>query len=212
MDYLEGRLSKRERRKVEAHLAGCDACLEDAVVMRKLVQDTKLHSLNPVPEHVTKRAIETVKALKDDSFLERVSQYLNILVSRWSKALTELLPWRRPNLAPVRGSKTVIAEDLILLNKSFSDLDAEIEIEKIGQDRASILVKLSRDDLPEKPIRVTLFRNGREVTSYLFTGSAVLFEGIPFGRYALIFTRDGLEVGEYPFEIKETRHGRKQKK
>ena len=207
VDYLEGRLSNRERWEVERHLAECDACLEEAVVTRKFIQSVTLHKLDPVPEQVTRRAVEAVMALKDNSLLERASEQISLLVSRWSKVLAESLPRRGPSLAPVRGSKTVIADDLILLKKSFSDLDVEIEIEKIDQQKASILVKLSKDDLPAKPIRVTLFKNGREISSYLFTGLTALFEDIPFGHYTLVFSRDGQRVGEYPFEIKETRHG-----
>lgn len=208
LDYLEGRLSERKRLAVERHLAGCDACLEEAVVMRELNQSAKLYDLDPVPERVTRRAIEALRAIKSDSLFERVSGYVRLMGSRWSNALDKSWSWRRPSLAPVRGTKTVVAEDLILLKKSFSDLDVEIEIEKIDQDKASILIKLSRDGLPAKPVRVTLFKNGREVSSYLFTGVTALFEDIAFGHYTLVFSRDGESVGEYPFEIKETRHGR----
>ena len=207
VDYLEGRLSIRERWEVERHLAECDACLEEAVVNREFIQSVTLHKLDPVPDHVMRRAVEAVMALKDNSLLERVSEQISLLVSRCSKVFSESWPRRGLSLAPVRGSKTVIADDLILLKKSFSDLDVEIEIEKIDQQKASILVKLSKDDLPAKPIRVTLFKNGREISSYLFTGLTALFEDIPFGHYTLVFSRDGQRVGEYPFEIKETRHG-----
>ena len=211
LDYLQGRLSKRQRLAVEQHLAGCDACLEEAVVMRQLSQSDRLHDLDPVPERVTRRAIEAARAMKNDSLFERVSGYVRLMVSRWSNALTESWSWKRPSLAPVRGTKTVVAEDLILLKKSFSDLDVEIEIEKTDQDKASILVKLSRDGLPAKLLRVTLFKNGREVSSCLFTAVTALFEDIAFGHYTLVFSRDGESIGEYPFEIKETRHGRQEK-
>jgi len=59
---------------------------------------------------------------------------------------------------------------------------------------------------------VTLFKNGREVASYPFNRSTAFFEDMPFARYVLVFTRKGLKAGEYPFEIKETRHGREQEK
>lgn len=207
VDYLEGRLSKRERWEVERHLTECDACLEEAVITKEIIQTVTPHKLDAVPENVTRRTVEAVMALKHKSLLERASEQISLLVSRWSKVLTESLPRRGPSLAPVRGSKIVISDDLILLNKSFSDLAVEIEIEKLDQQRASILVKLSKDYLPAKPIRVTLFRDGREISSYLFTGFTALFEDISFGHYTLVFSRDGQRVGEYPFEIKETRHG-----
>ena len=212
IDYVEDRLTEKQRSKVERHLANCDACLEEVVVTGEMIRGIRYFELDTVPEDVTRRAIEAVRAINDKSLVDKVSIYVNLLASKLSDTLAGFLPWKNPGLAPVRGSKTVIAEDLILLKKSFSDLDAEIEIEKKGQDIASIRVMLSRDDIPEKPIRITLFTNGRELASYPLTRCAALFEDIPFGRYVLVFTRKGVKAGEYPFEIKETRCGREQYK
>jgi hypothetical protein len=57
------------------------------------------------------------------------------------------------------------------------------------------------------PIRVTLLKNKREVSSYLTNGSNAVFEDMPFDHYLLLFTRNGAKVGEYLFEIKESRNG-----
>jgi len=208
MDYLEGRLSEKERSKSERHIANCETCLEEVVVAGEMIRGNSYFELDTVPADVTRRAIEAVRAIRDNSLLNRVSIVVSQLVSKLSGIVTGLWPWKSPGLAPVRGTKTVIAEDLILLRKSFSDLDAEIEIEKKGRNMAYIRVLLARDDTPEKPIRITLFKNGREVVSCPSTRSAALFEDIPFGHYELVFTRKGVKAGEYPFEIKETRHGR----
>ena len=212
MDYLEDRLSHKERSRIERHLANCDTCLEEAAVTGEMIQGTRDFELDTVPEDVTRRAMVAVRAIGDNSLLDRVSIYVSLLASKLSDTFAGFWPWKNPGLAPVRGSKTVIAEDLILLRKSFSDLEAEIEIEKRDQDKASIRVMLLRDDIPAKPIRVTLFKNGREIASYPFNRSTAFFEDIPFGRYVLVFTRKGVKAGEYPFEIKETRHGREQDK
>jgi hypothetical protein len=58
-------------------------------------------------------------------------------------------------------------------------------------------------------LRATLHQNGREVSSHLLATPEICFEDIPFGSYTLIFARAGEKVGEYPFELKEHRHGRK---
>ena len=39
MDYIEGRLSEKERSKTEQHLAGCDICLEELSVAGKMIRD-----------------------------------------------------------------------------------------------------------------------------------------------------------------------------
>jgi hypothetical protein len=214
MDYIEGRLSEKARSKIEQHLSGCDICLEELSVAGKMIRDHCLFDstsaeLDSVPEHVTRRAVESVKAFRDKSLPNKISEFTRSVLSKWQDSLSELLPFQTPAMATVRGSKTVIAEGLVVLRKSFSDLDAEIEIEKKGQDRASIRVMLSKDDSPAKLTRVALFKDGREVSSYPLKGSAALFEDVPFGHYVLAFTRNGAPIGEYPFEIKETRHGKK---
>ena len=209
MDYLEDRLSHKGRSRIERHLANCDTCLEEAVVAGEMIRGTRDFELETVPDDLTRRAMVAVRAIGGNSLLDRVSIYVSLLASKLSDMFTGFWPWKNPGLAPVRGSKTVIADDLILLKKSFSDLEAEIEIEKKGQDKASIRVMLLRDDIPTKPIRVTLSKNGREVASYPFNKSKVFFEDMPFARYVLVFTRKGRKAGEYPFEIKETLHGGK---
>ena len=206
--YVEDRLSDKERAKVEHHLAFCDTCLQEVVVARKIIRDSEFFEADTVPDDVTKRAIEAIRVIRGNSMLDGISIYLNLLLSKCIDTLILLWPWQTPGLAPVRGSKTVIAKDLILLKKSFSDLDVEIEIEKRDQDKTSIRVMLLRDNAPKKPLRVTLFKMGREVASFPLNGSAKLFEEIPFGHYVLIFTRKGIKAGEYSFEIKETRYGK----
>ena len=208
MDYLEGRLSEKERSKTEHHLANCDRCLEEVVVVGEMIRGNRYFEIEKVPEGVTWRAIETVRAIRSKSLLDKVSIGVSLLLLKLSGISTGVWPWKGPGLAPVRGTKKVIAEDLILLRKSFSDLDAEIEIEKKDPNMAYIRVMLGKDETPYKPIRITLFKNGREVASCPSTRSPALFEDIPFGHYQLVFTRMGVKVGEYPFEIKETRHGR----
>jgi anti-sigma factor RsiW len=39
-DYLEGRLSYSDRRRVETHLAGCDGCTEYVRQMRLTIRET----------------------------------------------------------------------------------------------------------------------------------------------------------------------------
>jgi len=59
----------------------------------------------------------------------------------------------------------------------------------------------------ETPIRVTLLKDNREVSSYLTNGTNAVFEDMPFDHYQLLFTRNGVKIGEYLFEIKESRNG-----
>jgi len=110
---------------------------------------------------------------------------------------------------PVRGFKRKVAKDLVLLKKTFEDVESEIEIEKVGENKALIRVRLLLADLTSQKIRVTLKKGDREIASHLAEEAYVLFEDIPFGHYSLTFARDGLTLGTYLFEIKETAHDRR---
>jgi hypothetical protein len=129
----------------------------------------------------------------------------------WEKALDTLnLPSRAGlELAPIRGSKTRLGKDLIHLSKTFKDLEVEIDIEKTGEDKANIRVALPASQKDEKTVRATLKRGDREVSSSLLNKAYVLFEDVPFGHYNLSFSREGVELGVYSFEIRENHHGRR---
>jgi hypothetical protein len=208
-DYLENRLNERKKVRIEGHLAGCETCLEALTIAGQMLRGSDLGDMDPVPEGVTARAVKAVKALQQNSRSGRIARYGNLLVSEWRRRRNAFWPGKFAGLAPVRGSKMVLSEDLILLKKSFSDLDVEIELEKKDPDKASITVRLVCDKAQDKPVRVTLLKNEREVSSYLLSEAAAVFEDISFGPYMLVFSRNGARVGEYPFEIRETRHDRR---
>lgn len=205
MDFLEGRLSDRQRRRVESHLASCDSCLEDMLVVRSLIREPALADTADVPAGVTARAIKAVQALRKGSLVERVRGAVAPVASRWSQVVEDLVSSGEPGLAPVRGSREDLDEDLILLSKAFSELDVDIEMERKGLKRASIKVRLTRVDHPGRPVRVTLLSGEKEISSMILVEHPVLFENIPLGRYLLAFSRGGRRVGEYAFQIREKR-------
>lgn len=208
VDYLEGRLSAKERAKVERHLSKCDNCLSELMLEGEMIQaEQNLSKFESVPDHLTKITIEKINRLIDDTFFERISKFVRTILIRGPVALRTLFPSRKVGLAPVRGTKTVIDDNLILLKKSFVELDIEIEMDKIMPGKVSIKVMLANDFEDIKPVRATLIKNGREVSSYLVRGTKALFENIPFGHYTLVISIDGAEKGKYSFEIKESRHG-----
>jgi len=209
VDYLEGRLSAKQRAKVERHLSKCDNCLTEIMLDGEMMQaEQNLSKFESVPDYLTKKAIERINRVIDDTFLERISKLFRTILTRGPVALRTLFPSRKVGLAPVRGTKTVIDENLILLKKSFVELDIKIEIDKIMPGKVSIKVLLADDVDAGKPVRATLLKNGREVSSYLMKSSKALFENIPFGHYTLVISIDGAEKGRYSFEIKESQHGR----
>lgn len=201
-DYLEGRLSEKERSHVEEHLAGCEICLEGLAVTSRLVQDRDRFELDPVSNEVTEAAVRLVTsrtAITQDSLMEK----LKGSVSNIGSAISDVLcprQGRRPAL--VRGSKTVVSNDFVCLKVSFGEIETEIEIEKTGSSSAHIRVKPQKAGKYRRVLRITLKQGKREVASYLLDGLYVLFEDIPFGHYSISLAKKGVPFGTYIFEVK----------
>jgi hypothetical protein len=201
-DYLEDRLSAEDKEAVDAHLSECELCLEELVIAGKAMKDTA--EAPAVPLGVTEAAVRLVakqttgaaeKSLKESiaTYMEKVSDYV-----RYS------LPWRWQH-ATIRSAKVESAPDLVVIRKVFKEIEAEIEIEKTGEDKAHIRVKAGGRE--KNGMRVTLKKGEREISSQLLSGDHVLFEDISFGRYEIVFSTNGSELGTYTFEIRESRHG-----
>ncbi|MCK4389832.1 MAG: zf-HC2 domain-containing protein [Desulfobacterales bacterium] len=234
-DYLEGRLSDEERSQMEEHLSACKGCLEELVVTNSLLRGGDRAKLNSLPEEVTGAAVRLVKKQRSTScnfYIERIKRSVRNVRSKMSDlfSLKARTGWQ---LEPIRGSKIRMAKNLIYLRKTFKDIDTEIEVEKTGENKAHIRVKLiadcglriadflgpdsekgnshtfrlQGDNTPQKMVRVTLKKDEREICSYLANDAYVLFEDIPFGHYNLSFARDGVMLGRYYFEVKEAGHG-----
>lgn len=210
-DYLQGHLAEKEGSEMEEHLSDCTICLEELVIANSLFQGADLPQLDAVPAKVTEAAVRLMQSLdsaESDSLSEKFERAIKDLPTRISDFLNHKT-WAELQPQPVRGFKRKVAKDLVLLKKTFEDVESEIEIEKVGENKALIRVRLLLADLTSQKIRVTLKKGDREIASHLAEEAYVLFEDIPFGHYSLTFARDGLTLGTYLFEIKETAHDRR---
>ena len=209
--YVEGLLSDDHRPRMEAHLSECDACLDEFRLTHSIVRGGNRFDADTAPPEVTQAAVRLVNsrnAMSGGVLEDKIKRSLNTLCSK----LTGLL--RLPatgglQLAPVRGSRRAVSDDLFCIKKSFKEFDTEIEIEKTGENTAHIRVKLFECNGYSSRIRVTLKRGEGELCSSLFSVGRVLFEDISFGPCKLVFHRDGVNLGAYLFDIRETRNGKK---
>jgi len=209
--YVEGLLTDQNTARMEAHLSECSACLDVFKVATLMARGAGPAQLDAAPREVTQSALNLIHSrnpLSGGPFLEKIRQSFGVLNAR----LLRLVPlsmrsdWR---LAPIRGSKEAVSADLFRIKKSFKDFDVDAEIEKSGENRAHIRIYLSVQNGSGEGIRVTLKRGDRELCSALFSGSCVVFEDISFGPSKLVFEKDGVSLGIYSFDIKETRYGKK---
>ncbi|MBW2027847.1 MAG: zf-HC2 domain-containing protein [Deltaproteobacteria bacterium] len=208
-DYLEGRLSQEAKDHIEEHLAACELCFHEFTVAREILKAQDQLRVYSVPDAVTEKAIRTLDkelALTKGSGRVRLGHFLRHLHEELLSFLRSCFPGRW-SFVPIRGSKKVVSKDFIHIRKIFKEIEMDIEIEKTSEDRGDIRVRLVRG--PGRPgVRVTLKKADREMASYPLAEGYVLFEDVPFGHYALVFSRDGKTLGAYFFEIKGHDHGR----
>jgi hypothetical protein len=206
VDYLENRLTGALLDQVERHLSECDACLDALLVIANMSVDKQLHPLEHVPRNVTDQAVATVLEFKQGPSALRIVTQLKRKGSNLKNALYELIRFPPSEMVHVRSSSETSVHRPVILKKTLIDSEAEIEIRKEGDRTAAIRVALIRNDDRNRPVRVTLLEGDREISSYPLTDPA-LFEGVLFGKYILLFTREGVKTGEYRFRIEESLNG-----
>lgn len=211
-DYILGRVADDDKSGLESHLSDCELCLEEFMTAKSLLQADEVSEFAPVPDRVTDHAVALItgEGLSHvDSVKEKIVQSVKNL-NVWLSDHMTLKSFLKHRFAVVRGTLKTKSEDLFHVRKIFKEIDTEIEIEKTDKDRAIIRVSLVNDIKEKRDVRVSLVNQGeREISSCLLNGGFVVFEDIQFGRYHLVFKRNGRKLGTYRFEIKETRHGRK---
>jgi hypothetical protein len=209
-DYLEGRLSDAERERIELHLAGCEACLQELVISRSMIQGLALDAMDAVPAGATTAAIERIQKENTPSFVplkKILRQSARELYSRMSDVFTPSSKtyWA---MATIRGGGATASRNCVVIRKTFDRVPTEIEIEKTTQGNVHIRVCFPGAESKASGTRVTLQKGEREVSSFLTGRSGyVLFEDVPFGHYSLVFLRNGDVFGTYLFELKETNNG-----
>ena len=204
-DYIEGRLSGKERSKIEEHLCDCNICRDYFITAGSLVRGNGQFASDPAPAALTRSSVFLVKNLDTapkTSLAAGPRAYIRNLYRRISDLMTSM-PWVGLHPAMVRSSRKVISKDCICLKKTFKEIDTEIEIEKTGKNKSRIRVRMPDANRHKSKIRVALKKGEREMSSHLLIEDC-LFEEISFGHYSLAFSRDGKELGNCLFEIKES--------
>ena len=147
---------------------------------------------------------------KGSAALERLEKRTgrnHTLSFMWQRLKGNRWLWGLSAYGPTRSNKTMIADDLMVLNKRVANFGTEISVTKIGHRLANIEVAVLNPKPEIFPLRVGLVTDEREVASCPVVKGGACFESIPFGHYILTFTRRRALVGRYSFQIKETDNG-----
>lgn len=209
--YVDGLLSQMERTRVEEHILACDLCLEEFVVAGSYAGGE--HGSGPVPAPVglSDAAVRLINRQNDRWYRSLWFKAKRLFGALWQSNPAHYLVgsgtgWQ---MSTVRGVRKAGFAELVHIHRSLDGLEADVEVERTGPRRAQIRVRLPGGDEDNKRlVRVTLDRDGREIWSSLLKGGDLVFEDLEFGRYTLIFSRNGKTMDAYPFEIRETGRGR----
>lgn len=206
-DYIEGTLDAAVTDTLEDHMAGCAACLETVTLLMVLGRRAESQGLDPVPPELTLSALASVsaRAKQHGKPLRRLGMKAQDMGHLALTSLRTLFqgPWQ---FSPARGPETGENGEIVRVKRFFMGLAVEIEIEKTGSRTALLRILLPDSSPTWGNARVTLKRGRREIGSYPLSEGYVVIEDIEFGRYHLLFSRNGTEMGRYHFEIRETLH------
>jgi hypothetical protein len=204
-DYIEGTLDEAVTDTLEEHLADCSVCLETATLLTVLRRQEEGFELDPVPPGLTLSALASTRerAKEDNSPLKRLGMKVQAMGALALGSLRTIFdsPWQ---LSQARGPESEGDGALVRVKRLFKGAAVEIEIEKTGPRTALLRILLPNPSPRWRNARVTLKRGRREIGSYPLDEGYVVIEDIDFGRYNLLFSRNGTEMGRYHFEIRET--------
>ncbi|MGC2168873.1 MAG: zf-HC2 domain-containing protein [Acidimicrobiales bacterium] len=66
-DYVDGTLSQRQRRRLEAHLAGCDACTAYLEQLRVTIRASAVVNVDDVDPAVLESLVELFERYQEDT-------------------------------------------------------------------------------------------------------------------------------------------------
>ena len=203
-DYLGNRLDAASREDLEQHLLECDACLEAVIIGGSLPEGA-------VRESATRVSLSAVRAV-----LARLgADELRVLPAFWKRfsaacsslaaSLREIIFFKEPDVVYVRGSKH-ISKNLVVIEKTFSAIRLEIEVEEINQRATNIKVKTRSPETGDRinGVRVNILSRSREIASFVTTGGEALFENIAFGEYTINVHQNGKRLGHVLLDVKES--------
>ncbi|UCH44560.1 MAG: hypothetical protein JSV11_09680 [Nitrospiraceae bacterium] len=197
--YLEGRLSDIDKDKLEKRLYSCKECWEDFVMMKQAITYDTGEPEEEIPSYLIQRAINMYP--EKTSLIDVIVGFLkdSLQVMHYSEGFNISMP------LPVGGlrSGTVEQPNMVVIKKSFDDIEVELDIEKTGGDLCNIRVAVEevRKKMPEKPLRVELVSHDRELVSNLLEKGETLLEDVGTGQYTIKIHTKGKVFGEIALKI-----------
>lgn len=203
--YITGVLKASDRERVEKHLLECDNCMDLVLLHQKIKEDETYEAAPDVPKQWIENVIKLNKQKE-----KHASKGLFDIIIKLTKETIDII--RNPgNLSisygyvsvPLRAEKEP-AVNLIHLKKTLSNIESEVQIERI--DDGYVNMKVTTKDLETglfvKGLRISLLDHHREIASYITKNGEAYFKEIKFGEYIIKLIKQGKEIGQISLNIR----------
>jgi len=206
VDYVHGKLSQREKEKLERHLFSCESCLDQMMICNQFLEEEGQKEEN-VPASVLDRAIRLFPVKKKKSVIENGKRFLVEILGKGKEVLDTLYP---VSLLPVtvRGKRGGVSSHIISFDRRFEKVIVKVEIERMAKGFSQMKVRVAdlKTSRPLSRLRVTLQKEEEEVASYLTENGKVLFDRLPFGRYKIDIQDRSTVLAELSIKIRGNSH------
>lgn len=197
--YLEGKLSSDEKGAIDERFIECEHCREEFIAVNRVISQKDDAVIEELPEHLIKKAVRMFpeKTSLFDIVLNLVRDSLEVVYYSNDIYISTPSP-----AAGLRGNK-IVSPEMIILKKSFEDINVELDIEKIYETVCNIRVTV--DNLKTKTsgnsIRVELISKKRELVSNLLENGETILEDITTGKYTIKIFQKRKVLGEIVLKI-----------
>ena len=199
--FYDGKLEQGAEEEVRKHLMTCDSCLELASALAPQLEEAEIEEKVRIPLKSLHRAMRLDPAREGawDIVVDFARGVARSIKSAGEMAITAPVP-----AEAFRGGQQVISESLVAFKKDIPPFLAEIEVEKIVENRGEITVSVSEKETgkPAKGMRVSLFDPERELESYMLDQGRAIFENVKMGKYMLDLTQKGKKIGKISLNMK----------
>ncbi len=203
--YIDDALNDIDKQKMERHLVECNDCLDQIILHKTILQEEALEGLPDVPPSLVHKAMDLVTEKKKD-----LAGLVDVILT-FAKETIEIMNPGNLSISygavpvPVRGETKTVSSNMVTLRKVFSDLEAEADVERIGDGSVNIKIttKNVSTGLPSDGLRISLFNPDREIASDIAEKGEAHFDRLKFGEYVIRINSQGVEIGHISLNIKE---------
>lgn len=198
--FLENKLSPEEEDAFVLRISKCKDCWDEFISITGIIAQKGTSEFGNVPDHLTEKAMAMFPAKQRifDIVISMVKDSIELISSA-----ADFETYTPAYAASLRGEK-VEQSEMIVLKKSFDDIDVKLDIEKVAEDQCNIRVVV--DDTYTKKLmntlRADLISQGRELESNLFEDGKILLENLGKGQYIIKIHRKEKLFGEIVIKIK----------